>query len=89
MYLCVRDIVLSLSTILIFDVGIVPTVWYVLFFILNHLRLISGMCNLTRFIIMYKRIIFVCCGDDLISVSTRFQLHSVFDGVVFLVIHSI
>jgi len=33
MYLCVRVLVLSLSTILIFDFGIVPTVWYFLFFI--------------------------------------------------------
>jgi hypothetical protein len=39
MYLCARGvffIILILSTILMFDLGAVPTVWYFLFFILSH-----------------------------------------------------
>ena len=45
-YLCVGVSILPFSTILIFDLGIVPTVWYCLFFILvwyvNYHCSISG-----------------------------------------------
>jgi hypothetical protein len=35
MYLCVKVSILTLRAILISDFGIIPTVWYLLFFILT------------------------------------------------------
>ena len=43
MYLCVTVSILPLFTILIFDFGIVPTVWYFLFFGLFKLRIDSSL----------------------------------------------